>query len=590
MTSSIWQPTVQVEDTQLREDLASTTDALKGAGMVGYDDALGYASDTVGKELQNLAADITGLAQSILEGYASVMNYGAVGDGVADDTAAFVTAMAANDRVFIPNPPVAYRVNTPIAITSSNIKLLGENRFLTKIRAYNTSLPVISISANLENIELNNFHLERSTPASSTGSGIDCAGAVSNVQFHNLVIDGQWHGMFLGDAQRASVEYCQISNNYGNGIQQNSGATGNMVWDILNCYLAYNNGHGISINGVGAATSSILGELANTFCIYNGLYGLNVVGTSTKRFNSIRVTGGAYSFNGSGGIFFDTYSGRHRIAGASANLSGTVATGRQASPIAASALGSGITLSANNNDTNISSCVCQGNSHSGISASSALATITGNSCINNGANTGATTDLRSGIVLTAGKFTCVGNTCSNTTGANSQSHGVYCSGILASTISSNNCNFNTVNGIYLGTVTNVNVTGNSCAQNLVNGIRFASGSASNISNNNLIGNTTNALLNEAASTNSRTIGNLGYQPLPADSPAIGASPWTYTAGNTDETIYWRGGTVSAVTIDGITVQAASSGASIASTYQLGPNESMIMTYTVAPTNFTRKRH
>jgi len=59
---------------------------------------------------------------------------------------------------------------------------------------------------------------------------------------------------------------------------------------------------------------------------------------------------------------------------------------------------------------------------------------------------------------------------------------------------------------------------------------------------------------------------------------VGASPFTYTAGDTAEVIYITGGTVSLVVKNGITVFAASP-----CTVHLGPGEAVVVTYSGLPT-------
>ena len=62
----------------------------------------------------------------------------------------------------------------------------------------------------------------------------------------------------------------------------------------------------------------------------------------------------------------------------------------------------------------------------------------------------------------------------------------------------------------------------------------------------------------------------------------GASPWSYTASSHPETLYVRGGTVSAITIGGWTITQALS-PTAATSIPLWPGETMIVTYSAVPT-------
>lgn len=76
------------------------------------------------------------------------------------------------------------------------------------------------------------------------------------------------------------------------------------------------------------------------------------------------------------------------------------------------------------------------------------------------------------------------------------------------------------------------------------------------------------------------IDNKGYNPLGASTVSPGASPWTYTAGNTPETLYLTGGTVSSVAKNSQTLATASP-----TQVQLQPGEAVVVTYSVVPTAF-----
>jgi hypothetical protein len=116
-------------------------------------------------------------------------------------------------------------------------------------------------------------------------------------------------------------------------------------------------------------------------------------------------------------------------------------------------------------------------------------------------------------------------------------------------------------------------------------IKGSNASISNvqIENNDITGTTTPTLFTGTLS-NIKVRNNDGYNPIGVSSITVGASPFTYTAGYSPETIYVDGGTVSSITKGGITI-ATSTGRAI----QLEPNESIVVTYSATPT-MTADKH
>jgi len=99
--------------------------------------------------------------------------------------------------------------------------------------------------------------------------------------------------------------------------------------------------------------------------------------------------------------------------------------------------------------------------------------------------------------------------------------------------------------------------------------------------NNLIGgNGTNAWAIAGASLLISGVikDNIGYNPVGLSAITVGASPFTYTAGSTSETVYISGGTVSLVKRGATTVASASP-----STVELPPFGTVQVTYSVLPT-------
>jgi hypothetical protein len=86
-----------------------------------------------------------------------VKDFGAVGDGVADDYQAFVAALtaASGGTVFVPNPSVAYKIGTGKITVPANTQLVGQARHATQIKhAYNGAMFELSEGAGLQNLWL----------------------------------------------------------------------------------------------------------------------------------------------------------------------------------------------------------------------------------------------------------------------------------------------------------------------------------------------------------------------------------------------------------------------------------------------------
>jgi hypothetical protein len=98
-----------------------------------------------------------------------------------------------------------------------------------------------------------------------------------------------------------------------------------------------------------------------------------------------------------------------------------------------------------------------------------------------------------------------------------------------------------------------------------------------ISGNDLSGNTV-AISNSASGTNGYIGGNVGYPTIGVSAVTVGASPWTYTAGPSPETLFINAGTVSLIAVAGAGVLQNGNVA-----IPLGPNESMTVTYSATPT-------
>jgi hypothetical protein len=101
-----------------------------------------------------------------------------------------------------------------------------------------------------------------------------------------------------------------------------------------------------------------------------------------------------------------------------------------------------------------------------------------------------------------------------------------------------------------------------------------------VDGNTFVGNTNN-IFNQG--NNNVILNNPGYNPVGPGGIAVGASPFTYTAGSSPETVYIFGGTVSQITFDknGGGLSTIATGQTNCS-LDLGPFEQIKITYSTTP--------
>jgi hypothetical protein len=100
-----------------------------------------------------------------------------------------------------------------------------------------------------------------------------------------------------------------------------------------------------------------------------------------------------------------------------------------------------------------------------------------------------------------------------------------------------------------------------------------------VENNNLYNNATSAFDSDTmVGTGVIIKNNFGYNPIGISSITVNASPFTYTAGTSPETVYISGGTVSAIVKGGVTL-FANTGHSV----ELEPHTAVVVTYSGTPT-------
>lgn len=187
---------------------------------------------------------VTRTAQAKMRDTVSVKDFGAVGDGVTDDTAAIqatITAVGINGGcVYFPKG--TYKITSQLVIYDSNIRLVGDGFKNTTITASSAS-----------------FNMLRTTNGKSFISISDLSflgGATTNATAQYGIIGGTTS---TDETSNVLIENCRFSNS-NNGIVVCSGK----YWKVINCYFDTLIGN-ISGTGYGilSAESSAYGLFTN---------------------------------------------------------------------------------------------------------------------------------------------------------------------------------------------------------------------------------------------------------------------------------------------------------------------------------------
>ena len=162
--------------------ISGTTLTFSVAPVAGTDNIefVNFLTDNIGSTSADLVtytpAGVGAVARSAASKFGdtvSVKDFGAVGDGVADDTAAINSALLASPAVFLPTG--TYRTTAPITLNDSNI-LVGAG--ITSIIKNTTGSSVIRsvtpTGARIYHVGGGNFKIEGNTSGAAAGSiGLD---------------------------------------------------------------------------------------------------------------------------------------------------------------------------------------------------------------------------------------------------------------------------------------------------------------------------------------------------------------------------------------------------------------------------------
>jgi hypothetical protein len=270
--------------------------------------------------LQAGTGAVTRTAQAKMREVVSVTDFGAVGDGVTNDTAAIQAAIdyvATINGATVYLPPGVYKTTSTLSFNSHSTRLVGNNRGMTP-GTYAVSVGGSRINYTGANyaVSFNGKHyceVADLTIASTTANGGIYIGDIAHYfRVSRVVIDGQSSGTATGfpsagiaieRSYYGTIEGCDIVFCAGNGIYGFRECNGNFIQmnSIRQC------GTGIRITDDSSntdGTAIISNEIESARTDPGSAYGISLLGA-----DSMMVVGNRIEWTANGHIFINSNVG-----------------------------------------------------------------------------------------------------------------------------------------------------------------------------------------------------------------------------------------------------------------------------------------
>jgi len=203
-------------------------------------------------------------ARSVQDRFASVRNvrdFGAVGNGTTDDTAAIQAAIArvvsdGGGTVYF--PPGSYK-HTGLTVTGRCVRLAGDARTHFNVSfganlfyAGSTTGNWIAVSGSADGFQMQNLHLRRDASVTLAGGAALDMQAVTNAVIENCKITEPWNGVNMEGGAIISIHTLVVGSftgSYGMRLGALTGSiTGIRTWHVT-CTAAAFNGDGLLLEG-----------------------------------------------------------------------------------------------------------------------------------------------------------------------------------------------------------------------------------------------------------------------------------------------------------------------------------------------------
>lgn len=407
----------------------------------------------------NAIASSAGAWVRAYSGLPNVQWFGAALDGVTDDTTAIQVAINVGGVCFMP-PGTA--IVSQITV-GTNQGIIGAARGLCTIKGNTGGISVVVVSNGSTAPVVQHLTIDKSVTATD-GAALDCAGTVQFAYFDDLILKNNYYGLRVRATGWSRAENIIVTNCYGHGVYITNVSGNNAAqWQMYNILSQLNDGSGFAVVPNASSTQMTLGQMTKLATFANTGFGLAALGAAGQPIHGIRLSDSFFGQDGNTEVYLDTYGDLHSINTVFCELAGTTLTGRTSST-AASGVGHGLNVTANNTYFQASDCLFSGNSQTGATVAATTYNV-----MNDNRHTGNT---GFGMVFADGnKAVLNGSTFSNNTAGNlsvtANASGLHAKGNLPQTINDN--------GQFVGTATNDNANAGNVGEYVESVI--ASGSA-----------------------------------------------------------------------------------------------------------------
>lgn len=381
-----------------------------------------FASKADSQYRHGAAGSVARSVSSKLQDSVSVLDFGAKCDGATNDTAAFTAALLAVKSLRLPVGDC--RIAGGLVISLDGMKLRGEGTTASKITVTTAGSAAISINGGLSNVEISGFTLTRSVTATSGGDGIRSAGvSIGQSTIRDMVVEKHYQGLNLGVTDWSSIVNVVVQKNVYDGIVlSNHASDGQLQWSLDGVLMQMNGNRGMLVSSVAGPSGVTLGTWRNIATFANNSFGIAVSGLAGTPINGVRIYGAFIGQDGNSELYLNTYGGQHLVADTFLELAGTGTTGPTLST-AASNVGSGLEVTANNVDVQITNSHANGNSLDGFYLNGTNHMLGNCRATNNGL--ALTSNRRNGVLSNQGRVVISGGAYGNTGVGTSQQYGAF---------------------------------------------------------------------------------------------------------------------------------------------------------------------